>query len=171
MDNIKVSVIIPVYNVEKYLKQCLDSIVNQTLKDIEIICIDAGSTDGSVGIIKEYQLKDNRIDVVLSEEHFDAGAARNIGLEKAKGEYLAILDSDDFFNLNMLNDAYNRAKKDDSDIVIFYANQYDMKNNKISFMPWSMKAEYCPFKRAFSPDEMPKFIFNCFQNWTWNKLF
>ena len=64
MDNIKVSVIIPVYNVEKYLKQCLDSIVNQTLKDIEIICIDAGSTDGSVGIIKEYQLKDNRIDHV-----------------------------------------------------------------------------------------------------------
>ena len=90
----KVSVIIPVYNVEKYLKQCLDSVVNQTLKDIEIICVNDGSTDNSLEILEEYAQKDNRI-IIISQENQGQSVARNIALEKATGEYVGFVDSDD----------------------------------------------------------------------------
>ena len=95
----KVSVIIPVYNVEKYLRECLDSVVNQTLKDIQIILIDDGSTDSSLGICKEYAQKDNRIKII-EQKNQGAGAARNRGMSEAKGDYLYFLDSDDFLELN-----------------------------------------------------------------------
>ena len=77
---LKVSVIVPVYNAEKYLKQCLDSIVNQTLKDIEIICVDAGSTDNSLEIMRRYEQTDPRVTVVTDKGRLDAGSARNIGM-------------------------------------------------------------------------------------------
>ncbi len=113
----KVSVIIPVYNVEDYLRECLDSVVNQTLREIEIICVDDGSTDKSLDILLEYAEKDNRI-TVLKQENLYAGVARNAGLAVARGEYLSFLDSDDFFELNMLEEMYKKAKKDGSDIVV-----------------------------------------------------
>ena len=92
MDIIKVSVILPVYNVEKYLTRCLDSIVNQTLKEIEIICVDDGSTDGSAKILKEYSERDDRIRVFYRENR-GAGAVRNFGMQRAQGKYLSFLDS------------------------------------------------------------------------------
>ena len=98
---ISVSVIIPVFNAEKYLSQCLDSIVNQTLTNIEIICVDDGSTDTSFQILKEYEEKDSRV-IVLSKSNAGAGTARNEGLKIAKGKYLSFLDADDFFERNML---------------------------------------------------------------------
>ena len=85
---IKVSVILPVYNTEKYLPECLDSIINQSLRDIEIICVDDGSTDSSLQILKEYAEKDKRI-VVLEQNNSGAGIARNKGMEVAKGKYLS----------------------------------------------------------------------------------
>lgn len=94
---IKVSVIIPVYNVEKYLEECLDSIINQTLKEIEIICIDDGSTDSSLNVLENYKKKDKRI-IVLQQQNLGAGAARNKGLDLARGKYLSFLDADDFLN-------------------------------------------------------------------------
>ena len=97
MTDIKVSVIIPVYNVEKYLRQNLESVANQTLKDIEIICVDDGSTDSSFEIVKEFAEKDSRF-IAVSQENGGAGAARNNGLRRAKGKYLSFLDSDDFFD-------------------------------------------------------------------------
>ena len=90
----KVSVIIPVYNTEKYLRECLDRVISQTLADIEIICVDDGSTDSSLEILKEYAQKDKRIKI-LQQENKGAGAARNFGLKKAKGEYVAFMDADD----------------------------------------------------------------------------
>ena len=93
---VKVSVIIPVYNVEPYLKQCMDSVVGQTLKDIEIICVDDGSTDGSLDILREYAAEDNRIQII-EQKNAGAGAARNNGMRHATGKYLSFLDSDDFF--------------------------------------------------------------------------
>ncbi len=113
----KVSVIIPVYNVEQYLRECLDSVVNQTLKEIEIICVDDGSTDKSLDILLEYAKKDNRI-TVLKQENLHAGVARNAGLAVARGEYLSFLDSDDFFELNMLEEMSKKADNDRSDIVV-----------------------------------------------------
>ena len=172
MDNsIKVSVIIPVYNVERYLRECLDTIVNQTLKDIEIICVDAGSTDDSVKILQQYSSRDDRIKVITDNGRLDAGAARNIGLDLAKGEYLSFLDSDDFFCLNMLESVYDKAKHDNADIVVYLAKQYNEKTSRTLIMPWSLRLDYCPKKLVFSPIEMKDYIFNAFQNWTWNKLF
>jgi len=91
----KVSIVIPVYNVEAYLRRCLDSVVNQTLREIEIICVDDGSTDGSVAILGEYAAKDPRIRVLRQPENSGQGAARNRGLEEAKGEYAYFMDADD----------------------------------------------------------------------------
>ena len=122
----KVSVIIPVYNVEEYLRECLDSVVNQTLKEIEIICVDDGSTDNSLEILKEYTKKDNRI-TVITQQNLHAGVARNAGLAVARGEYLSFLDSDDFFELNMLEDMYNKGKNENIDIIICGNDLFDTK--------------------------------------------
>ncbi|MDO5139064.1 MAG: glycosyltransferase family 2 protein, partial [Oscillospiraceae bacterium] len=86
----KVSVIIPVYNAEEYLRECLDSVVNQTLRDIEIICVDDGSTDGSLSVLREYEKGDPRVRV-FTQPNINAGAARNKGLYNATGEYLSFL--------------------------------------------------------------------------------
>ena len=118
-DNPKVSVIIPVYNTEKYLRECLDSVVNQTLKDIEIICVDDGSTDSSPEILREYAAKDNRVKV-YTQEKSNAGAARNNGLLHASGEYCIFLDADDFFVPYLLVKSYKKALADTSDIVAFH---------------------------------------------------
>lgn len=92
----KVSVIIPVYNTEKYLRECLDSVVNQTLKDIEIICVDDGSTDGSLEILREYEAKDGRVRV-LTQPNSGSGPARNNGIISARGEFVAFMDADDYY--------------------------------------------------------------------------
>ena len=97
----KVSVIIPVYNVEKYLGPCLDSILGQTLNNIEVICVDDGSTDRSLDILREYEKRDARVKV-LTQPNTNAGAARNKGIQQARGEYLSFLDSDDHFDPTML---------------------------------------------------------------------
>lgn len=121
MENIKVSIIIPVYNVEKYIDKCINSAVNQTLKDIEIIIIDDGSTDNSINIIKKYEIRYSNI-VVVNQSNKGVSASRNIGLDKAKGEYIYFLDSDDYINLNLANDLYDLAKKQNLDIIHFDAN-------------------------------------------------
>ena len=95
MDNIKVSVILPVYNGEKYIKKCMESLISQTLKEIEIICVDDGSVDGTLEALKEYENLDNV--TVITQENAGAGAARNKGISYAKGEYLSFLDADDIF--------------------------------------------------------------------------
>lgn len=120
----KVSVIIPVYNVAAYLPECLDSIINQTLKEIEIICVDDGSTDNSLEILKEYAQKDHRI-TVISQQNLHAGIARNAGIAIAKGTYLSFLDSDDFFEPDMLQTLHNTISQDKSDIAICGYYIYD----------------------------------------------
>ena len=95
MKTAKISVIIPIYNTAQYLRQCLDSVIHQSLKDIEIICVDDGSTDNSLQILQEYAKKDKRI-IILQQENQGAGVARNYGMKVATAEYLSFLDSDDF---------------------------------------------------------------------------
>ena len=112
---VKVSVIVPIYNAEKYLVQCLDSVVNQTLKDIEIILIDDGSTDGSAEICKKY-LSDSRV-TYYHKENEGLAAARADGIARASGEYLGFVDSDDWIKPEMYEKMYNAAKSNDSDVV------------------------------------------------------
>lgn len=128
---VKISVIVPVYNTEKYLSKCINSLVNQTLKDIEIIFIDDGSTDNSKNIIQEYAKNDKRIKYFYKENGGQA-TARNLGLEKAIGEYILFIDSDDFIDKNMLNIMYNIAKSNNLDIVYSdYYIYYSEDNKKI----------------------------------------
>lgn len=141
---IKVSVIIPIYNVSEYLKNCLDSIINQTLREIEIICIDDCSTDDSLYIAEEYLKKDNRIKILKHVVNKGLGPARNTGLKEANGEYISFVDSDDFVDIKFLEILYNTAKKYDSDIsmtrnYIEYNKDYKASNKKIKFKSYSEK--------------------------------
>ena len=115
---VDVSVIIPVYNVEKYIKRCLDSLVNQTLENIEFILVDDGSPDGSAEIIKEYADKFPNKIVYLYQDNAGQGAARNAGYRIAKGKYIGYVDSDDYVDTNMFKKLYDKAKEDNSDMVI-----------------------------------------------------
>ena len=134
MKNIKanISVIIPVYNVEKYLSECLDSVVNQTYKNLQIILVDDGSTDFSGKICDEYAEKDNRITVV-HQKNAGAGAAKNTGLELIDGEYFSIIDSDDYIELDMYEKMVNSLEKYNVDIVqclfrnVFVNDSFDRK--------------------------------------------
>ena len=121
---LKISVILPVYNTEKYLPQCLDSVLNQTLKEIELICIDDGSTDNSLNILESYAEKDNRIQV-LTQSNKGQGAARNRAIELARGEYVYFMDSDDFLDLNTLEETYNCCEEKYLDFVMFQLINYD----------------------------------------------
>ncbi|WP_026364374.1 glycosyltransferase family 2 protein [Brachyspira innocens] len=114
---IKVSVIVPIFNVEKYLKKCLDSVINQTLKDIEIICINDCSTDGSKDIVLEYIQKDKRIKLISNEKNSGIGITRNEGINTSVGEYISFIDSDDYISCNYLEELYKTALKYDADIV------------------------------------------------------
>lgn len=166
----KISVIIPVYNVEPYLRQCLDSIINQTLRDIEIICVDDGSTDNSYAILQEYVNKDNRI-IAMQQQNSGAGIARNTGMKVAKGEYLAILDSDDFFEPNMLEKAYLQCEKDNADICVFRSDKYDTQSQKYEPIPWTIKKHYLPKHVPFKASEIYPHIFQVFNGWSWDKLY
>lgn len=112
----KVSILVPIYNVEKYLEQCLDSLVNQTLQDIEIICLNDGSTDNSPSIIKKYAKDDSRI-IVINKENSGYGDSMNKGLKKATGEYIGIVESDDYIELNAFERLYDLASRFDADVV------------------------------------------------------
>ena len=125
-DGIKVSILVPICNVEKYLEQCLDSLVNQTLKEIEIICINDGSTDNSLKIIKKYAKQDKRI-VIIDKKNSGYGDSMNQGLAKARGEYIGILESDDFIELDAYAKMYAQAKEFNAEVV--RANYYHYKGN------------------------------------------
>ena len=112
------SIITPIYNTQKYLNRCLDSLINQTLKDIEIICINDCSTDNSLEILKEYQNKDKRIKIINLKENKKQGYARNIALNKANGEYIGFIDSDDWIDLNYFEKLYTKAKEHNCDIAL-----------------------------------------------------
>ncbi|MBZ9570447.1 glycosyltransferase [Methanobrevibacter sp. TMH8] len=129
MKNIKISIIIPVYNSEKYLEKCLDSVINQTLEDIEIICINDGSTDSSFNILEKYSNMDNRI-IIIDKSHGGAGSSRNKGIQHARGEFILFVDSDDWIKNNTSELLYNSAKAKNTDIIIFKMLNFDDKNNK-----------------------------------------
>ena len=125
----KISVIIPVYNMEKYLNECLDSVINQTLKDIEIICINDGSTDNSLKILKEYEKKDKRIKI-LTQKNSGVAIARNRGIDFSKGEFIGFLDSDDMYmNKSSLENLYYSAVN--NNVLISGGNSNKYYNDKL----------------------------------------
>lgn len=131
MSTAKVSILVPTYNVEKYLFQALESLVSQTLKDIEIICIDDGSTDDSLRILKQYAANDKRIKII-TKKNTGYGDSMNQGLKTAKGEYIGILEPDDFAEPDMFETLYNLAHKFDADIAKGNYYFYQHGQDKIS---------------------------------------
>ena len=113
---VKISIIVPVYNVEKYLPKCLESLIHQTLKDIEIICINDGSTDNSLSILKDYAKNDSRIRII-NKENGGISATRNSGINAAMGDFLSFIDSDDWIDLDFFEKLYLAAKKYSADIA------------------------------------------------------
>lgn len=134
----KISVIIPVYNVEQYLRQCLDSVVNQTYKNLEIFCVDDGSTDNSGKICEEYSLKDNRI-TVIHKQNDGISSARNAVIDMVKGRYITFIDSDDYVESDFIEYLYNILKKFNCKMSVCTHNI--VKNNKIK-KSFNLKTDY-----------------------------
>lgn len=141
-----VSVVVPVHNVEPYLAECLDSVLNQTLRDLEIVCVNDGSTDGSSVVLKEYETLDSRI-TVINQENLGLGAARNRGVRHATGDYLYFLDSDDYLKQDALAKLYECAQATNSEIVYFNTTPvFETSQLKTEF---SHYVEYCKRRRGF----------------------
>lgn len=166
----KVSVIIPVYNAHDYLHQSLDSVMGQTLREIEIICVDDGSADDSLSVLKEYQNRDSRISVI-SQKNSGAGAARNRGLDVARGEYLSFLDADDFFEPDMLEKAYKKAHETKAQILVFRSDQYHEDVHKFVTARWTLKEQSLPPYRPMNWRTFTDNVFKVFVGWAWDKLF
>ena len=122
--SIKFSIIVPVYNVEKFLRESLDSIISQTLKDFEVICVNDGSTDNSLDILEEYAKNDSRFKII-SQENQGQGIARNKAIDIAQGKYLLFVDPDDWIETNALEQIWNKAEATDANIVQFNYEIYN----------------------------------------------
>ena len=166
----KVSVIIPIYNARLHLGECLDSILCQTLTDIEVLCVDDGSTDGSLDILNTYAERETRL-TVLRQVNAGAGAARNTGLAVARGEYLSFLDADDFFEPTMLQEAYGKCIEDDADICVYGARYFDVVSGEFVRAEWLLKTELLPNSIPFSYEDMFDNIFVFVAPAPWNKMF
>ncbi len=164
--SVKVSVIMPLYNDELYLAATLESLLAQTLREIEIIIVEDCSTDRSLEIARTYATRDKRIKVITHDENKGGGAARNTGMQCAQGEYLSFLDSDDYFYPNMLERAYNRAKQFDVDICVFNTEYAVGKTPVLNF-----NRQYVPKKDIFTAEDIPTKVFEVFNSVPWNKLF
>lgn len=165
----KVSIIVPAYNVEPYLVECMESITKQTLSDIEIICINDGSTDGTLKILKSYAEKDPRI-VLIDKKNGGYGIGMNIGLSVATGEYIGIVEPDDFVPVNMFGDLYEIAKANDLDFVKADFYRFERASNGDMFLTYNhldRKNQY--YNQVFDPSHTPeaiRFIMN-----TWSGIY
>lgn len=160
----KVSIVVPVFNVEKYLPECLDSILNQTLKDIEIIVVNDGSTDNSLSIINGYANKDSRI-VVIDKENGGYGHSMNRGFEKAQGEYIGIVESDDCARPQMFEKLYEQAANNQADVV--RSNYFTMAEGGTVFSLIDVLIlAHAPYNTAFNPANYPNILRGSPAIWT-----
>ncbi len=168
--NIDISVIMPVYNSGNYLEQSLSSLTGQTLENIEIICINDGSTDNSAEILGRFSKKDKRIKV-LSRNHTGAGGARNAGLFEASGEYVIFLDSDDFFDMTLLEKIAAKGKKVQADALLFGAKRYDDRTGETVDAPRYLWRKLIPEQEVFSRKDMDGKLFGLTTPPPWTKAF
>ena len=166
MNSVKVSIIIPVYNTEQYLRQCLDSVINQTFQDIEIIVVNDGSTDKSINIVKEYQQKDSRIVFVDFPKHKGVSDARNEGTKHARSEYITFVDSDDWVKKDYVKTLYDNIIKYNCDIVVTNFYFYDKDKNRINKYPG-----FC-YTDNFCDNKNKEKLFSLRFNWQiWAKIY
>jgi len=165
-----VSVIISVYNTEKYLVQCLESVKNQTLENIEIICIDDGSSDSSRSIIEQYCKSDSRFMLIANNKNQGAGISRNKGLKAAHGKYIICLDSDDFFEPQFLEKMTGYAENKAADAVICRSDLYYTDTGRYEDNNSSINDRVLPEKDVFTFLDMPFYILDFCVGWAWDKL-
>lgn len=166
----KISVIIPIYNTEKYLSECLNSVLNQTFEDIEVICIDDGSTDKSLEILNKFAKQDPRIKILKQQNQY-AGVARNNGLKIANGDYIFFVDSDDYIIHETLQLLYDKITSTDSDISICRPFEYINETHVIKEILWSLRLDILGDKKSFSYLDFPEQFFQIFEAWPWDKLY
>jgi len=159
----KISIIIPVYNVEKYLKDCLNSIINQTFKDIEIICINDGSTDDSLNILLEYANFDKRIKII-NQSNFGVSHARNQGIETAQGEYISFVDSDDWVDTNYFENLYDAITRHNADIACSTIIRKRQRHQKYR-VHYTKENVYSFLQEKIDACNVPKCCY------VWNKLY
>ncbi len=171
MSNPEISLIVPVYNVEKYLKQCIDSILVQTFSDFELICVNDGSTDNSGKILEEYKNRDIRIKII-DKKNGGLSSARNTGMKYAKGNFLCFIDSDDWIATDMLEKLHDNIMKFNSDIAMCAVNLFDEKNQCIqqdSYFNFSVFSKNYDNK-IFSYEDTKSFIMDI-PVMAWNKIY
>lgn len=165
---IKLSIIIPVYNVEKYIPVCLESIINQPFKDLEIICVNDGSSDNSLSVLQSYKEKDNRI-TIIDKKNEGSGVARNSGLAISKGEYVYFVDGDDWLEDNALEKMILKADELNTDILIFGGlSYYDRQGKKGGYSADKLPKKY--FNKVFASKDIKKDVFK-FPSTAWTKLY
>lgn len=165
-----VSIIMPVYNVEKYVEQGLKNLLNQSVKHIEIIIIDDGSTDGTVEILKKYQASDKRLRVFYQKNQY-AGVARNVGLAKARGKYVLFLDGDDFFSTDLIEETYYAAEMNHADVVLFGAKNYNNLTKEYQDANWYLRTDLLPEKQPFNYKDCPDNFYLLTTPNPWTKMF
>ncbi|MBQ9361205.1 MAG: glycosyltransferase family 2 protein [Lachnospiraceae bacterium] len=167
-----VSIVIPVFNSERFINKCLDSLIGQEYRDIEIVCVNDGSSDHSLAILNEYTEKDSRIRVYSKEnEGKGAAGARNLGLTKATGDYVMFLDSDDFFESDLISSLMAEAEKHDADLVCCGADRYDDRLGKVTGEYKHIELKDAPEKQPFSWRDCPERVFQIGDLIAWNKLY
>lgn len=166
-----ISIIIPVYNKEDHLSECLESILKQTYENFEVICIDDCSDDGSAKVLDEYAEKDNRIKIIKNNEHKGAGESRNIGIDRAEGEYLLILDADDIFDEELLRLTYLRSKQNNLDILLYdYRRMDNVTKQKREFsVPLPIREKIK--SKVFSSEDIKDFSFQMCLAAPWVKMY
>lgn len=163
-----VSIIIPVHDTASYLPTCLESILGQTWGNIEVICVDDGSTDGSLGILHRFAEDDRRM-TVLTQDNLYAGAARNRGLARASGDFLLFLDSDDVFDSTMVERLVVNALANDADVVVCQSSFLDDLTGETHPIPHSLR--YTGGQTLFTGDDLADILFQFCVGWAWDKLF
>ena len=167
----EISVVIPVYNCEHYISECVESILNQTYQDFEIILVDDKSTDGSVSVINALKKKDDRISFVKLERNHGAGYARNKGLERARGKYVLFLDGDDFFEKNMLEKFHTAYSATDADIVICNMYMYDNIDKTEQKFGELLRFDWEKAGVPFALRDTNEYAFQHIYEIAWNKIF
>lgn len=169
-EEVKISVVLPVYNTESVLGETLDSILAQSFKDFELICINDGSTDSSLDILEEYARRDKRIRV-LSQSNRGVAVARNRGLELARSKYTLILDSDDIFLPNMFEELYDKAEATGADLTVCSSCEYSGDTFQTIATPWALKLNLLPDGDTFSVAQLKDNLFETFMGWPWDRLY
>lgn len=166
----QISIVLPVYNVERYLEATLDSILSQSYTDFEIVCVDDGSTDRSPSILESYSLKDPRLTIVR-QANAGPGASRNTGLDHATGKYVIMLDADDIYHPHLLELMHSKATELDLDIVACESTRFDDQTGQDLDSWWTLNKAQLPSFEPFSCRDMPDYVFTAFMGWPWDKLY